>query len=373
MNRIFLFLRRFLGLIPRDYQLAMLLDLYAGDDPGCWPSVETLQRELGVKSRRTVQLALARLRKVGAITDVPGDNPTGRFILLNWRPGPGAQFDASARTNPPPIAPYVPAPFGAQSMAPDKYEEQTIRNVGCATREKIQPPEAAGPPLERSPAAADSRPIAVPAPPLEDDLAALPAKLDASPEKASVTEATGPPLERSPAAADSRPIAAPVPPLKDALAALPGEAESVESLAWRLARHFNDLHSVPFYRKILGQVARREPGFPVERLLDAFRVADRAKSSMGKPGGLFTKTWRDWHPPVRPSQINTPTYRLAERPVTVTAEANTGQGLPSSQPSPPSSEELAQAREWAALPSRNPMRRFGEMLLKKMEASAAGP
>jgi hypothetical protein len=326
MNRIFLFLRRFLGLIPRDYQLAMLLDLYAGDDPGCWPSVETLQRELGVKSRRTVQLALARLRKVGAITDVPGDNPTGRFILLNWRPGPGAQFDASARTNPPPIAPYVPAPFGAQSMAPDKYEEQTIRNVGCATREKIQPPEA-----------------------------------------------TGPPLERSPAAADSRPIAAPVPPLKDALAALPGEAESVESLAWRLARHFNDLHSVPFYRKILGQVARREPGFPVERLLDAFRVADRAKSSMGKPGGLFTKTWRDWHPPVRPSQINTPTYRLAERPVTVTAEANTGQGLPSSQPSPPSSEELAQAREWAALPSRNPMRRFGEMLLKKMEASAAGP
>lgn len=68
--------------------LALLaqLDGFARDKTECWPSVGTLMKALGL-SRRTIQLALARLKEHGYISEKPAKNPTGRVLILLWRTG----------------------------------------------------------------------------------------------------------------------------------------------------------------------------------------------------------------------------------------------------------------------------------------------
>jgi hypothetical protein len=83
--------------LPRS-ALAVLgaLDGYARDKTECWPAVATLAEGLNL-CRRTVQLALARLKSLGYVAEKPSENPTGRVLVLLWRTGgakpvaPGAQ------------------------------------------------------------------------------------------------------------------------------------------------------------------------------------------------------------------------------------------------------------------------------------------
>src|SRR4051812_14046471 len=73
-------------LIPTDVAIVAALLVYARSGPACWPAVRTLAHDVG-RSRRTVQLSLARLRAAGWIADRPDANPTGRVIVLLWRQG----------------------------------------------------------------------------------------------------------------------------------------------------------------------------------------------------------------------------------------------------------------------------------------------
>jgi hypothetical protein len=52
---------------------------------------------------------------------------------------------------------------------------------------------------------------------------------------------------------------------------------------------------VAFFATVLGLVATGSA--PLQRLLDAFRVADRCRGGVRKPGAIFAATWSGWTPP----------------------------------------------------------------------------
>ena len=148
--------------------------------------------------------------------------------------------------------------------------------------------------------------------------------------------------------------------LNDELKALPGaEPKRVQSLAWRLAHHLKDVASVGFFVMVLGLVAHRLA--PVERLLAAFRAADRSRGEAQKPGAIFASIWTGWQPAPLPSAINRPTYHTAPRPAApsppgpVLADPGPHEAaLPKLAP-PPSEQEvqadrIRQWRVWASLP-----------------------
>lgn len=106
-------------LIPGDVVLVGVLLAYARDKAFCWPSVATMMADTR-KARRTVQLSLARLKRAGWIAEQPGDNPTGRVLILTWRQG--AQPAARVGRNPAPSR-------GAQPPTPElkNQKEQDVR------------------------------------------------------------------------------------------------------------------------------------------------------------------------------------------------------------------------------------------------------
>jgi hypothetical protein len=81
--------------------LALLgvLDGYAREKAECWPSVARLRADLGC-CRRTVQLALALLKRCDYLAERPAQNPTGRLLILTWKRG------AQAPAPPPAQRPY---------------------------------------------------------------------------------------------------------------------------------------------------------------------------------------------------------------------------------------------------------------------------
>jgi hypothetical protein len=118
------------------------------------------------------------------------------------------------------------------------------------------------------------------------------------------------PQEPRPEAPTAPRPSTPVRPLQEDLKALPGaEAPRVRSLAWRLAHHLTDVASIGFFVGVLGLVATGSA--PLQRLLDAFHVADRSRGGVRKPGAIFAATWSGWTPPPLPSAINRPAYYQA--------------------------------------------------------------
>ena len=73
-------------MIGTDVHLLGALLAYARAAATCWPSVATLGQDIR-RSRRTVQLSLARLRAAGWVAERPADNATGRVLVLCWREG----------------------------------------------------------------------------------------------------------------------------------------------------------------------------------------------------------------------------------------------------------------------------------------------
>jgi hypothetical protein len=133
-------------------------------------------------------------------------------------------------------------------------------------------------------------------------------------------------------------------PLLDELKALPGaEGPKVRSLAWRLAHHLADVASIGFFALVLGLVAKGAT--PLERLLDAFRVADRSRGKARKPGAIFASAWTGWQPPPLPSEINRPTYSQAPRPPTTPPTGAPPLPRPAPSTTPPPEPEVAV--EWS--------------------------
>jgi Helix-turn-helix domain len=112
-------------LIPTDIRLVGVLLGYAKSKSDCWPSVDTLARDLGM-CRRTVQLSLRRLKAYGWVEERPAGNPTGRVIVLTWR---GAQSVAPGGAQP--YSQGLPRPR-AQSVAPQGMDSE---------KEKVVPPK----------------------------------------------------------------------------------------------------------------------------------------------------------------------------------------------------------------------------------------
>jgi hypothetical protein len=76
--------------------------------------------------------------------------------------------------------------------------------------------------------------------------------------------------------------------------------------------HLTDVASVAFFALVLGLVATGSA--PLQRLLGAFRVADRSRGGVRKPGAIFAATWSGWTPPPLPSAIDRPAYYQAPVP-----------------------------------------------------------
>ena len=90
------------------------LDGFARDKAECWPSVKTLAEALGL-CRRTIQLALTRLKSCGYIAEKPASNPTGRVLVLLWKTGGAKPLTPGAQ------APVLPGPpEGRKLHEPDK-------------------------------------------------------------------------------------------------------------------------------------------------------------------------------------------------------------------------------------------------------------
>ena len=313
-------LRKDPRLTTRAVTIAAALLEHARDQPRCDPTNRRLAADDHC-SIRTVQYALAALQAAGWIAVEQG--PDGRVIHLVWREAPrnGPQpphatpCETPCNGQPDPMQ-RVSAP-PCNRLREEERREGEERNVTCV-------------PLPEEPRTAPEEPVRpAPAP---------------------------------------RP-SAPVRPLLDELKTLPeAEAPRVRSLAWRLAHHLRDVASVGFFIMVLGLVAQRLE--PVERLLAAFRAADRSRGKVQKPGAIFAATWTGWQPPPRPSEINRPVYYQAPRPADppppgpVPAEpvphevALPEVALPRIAP-PPSAEEIRRDqirtwRAWASIP-RHPL------------------
>ena len=119
---------------------------------------------------------------------------------------------------------------------------------------------------------------------------------------------------------------------------------------------------------VLGQVATGLA--PVERLLAAFVVADRARGKARKPGAIFASAWSGWVPPPKPSEINRPTYHQAPAPV------------PHPEPPPPGpgprpretivAEMLSDWETWASQP-RHPLAGYARKMLAGHQAGELPP
>ena len=117
-----------------------------------------------------------------------------------------------------------------------------------------------------------------------------------------------------------------------------------------------------FFTLVLGLVAKGAA--PLQRLLDAFRVADRSRGSVRKPGAIFASTWSGWTPPPLPSEINRPTYSQAPAP--------TPRPGPPPEPEPPSREAISEEtlrdfETWASLP-RHPLAGYARKVLAAYHA-----
>jgi len=257
-----------------DVRVYAALLYFLRDRPSCSPT----NADLGQRaccSVATVKRALAALRAAGVIGRVPDANPTGRLLVAHRRATPRLSDEpppAHGRATPRRTAEPPPGSRASHSEEAET-EGRNVPRDGRNENETSLPPPG--------------------------DAAAAP----------------GMPQGPRPGPATAPRPSAPVRPLRDELKALPGaDAPKVRSLAWRLAHHLKDLASVGFFLMALGLVAQRLT--PVERLLAAFVVADRARDTARKPGAIFASAWSSWTPPPLPSAINRPTYSQAPRPPT---------------------------------------------------------
>ncbi|MBV8269665.1 MAG: hypothetical protein JO252_25355, partial [Planctomycetaceae bacterium] len=114
---------------------------------------------------------------------------------------------------------------------------------------------------------------------------------------------------------------------------------------------------------VLGLVAQGLA--PVERLLAAFRVADRSRGRARKPGAIFASTWTGWQPPPKPSEINRPVYHQA--PATIPRP-----DPPPPEPEPTSGETISEEmlrdwETWASMP-RHPLAGYARKVLAAYHA-----
>lgn len=77
-------------LSPTDVRILLALLYWARDKPTCWPSDRSIGSRVG-RCPGTVQRRLRRLQALGLIDRQPGDNRTGRVIVLRWRAAPRAR------------------------------------------------------------------------------------------------------------------------------------------------------------------------------------------------------------------------------------------------------------------------------------------
>ncbi|MBV8607594.1 MAG: helix-turn-helix domain-containing protein [Singulisphaera sp.] len=244
-------------LTPRAVRVAAAVLKHARDAAACSPSNRTLAAACRC-CVRTVQYALAELRAAGWITLERG--PAGRVIRLAWRAAPPCNGVRD------PVQPPAPPPCNGV--------RDPVQRAAPPPCNGLHPKEKTGEGEERN---------VTDLPPPED--------------------AASPGPRPGPATAP-RP-AAPVRPLLEELKALPGADEPrVRSLAWRLAHHLADVASVAFFALALRLVAAGS--VPLQRLLDAFRVADRSRGKARRPGAIFASAWSSWTPPPLPSEIRYP-------------------------------------------------------------------
>lgn len=312
-------------LTPRDIRVANAILKYARTEPSCYPSNRTLAADCHC-CVRTVQYALADLRDAGWLRIEQGAD--GRVIWITWREG-GGQVDDATPCNEPrdPVQPLAGPPCNELHTPPcnglhpkKKQGDQEERNV---TNLPLPEGNAASPGMPQEP----------------------------RPEPPTAPVPSGP-----------------VRPLLDELKAIPGaDGPKVRSLAWRLAHHLKDVASIGFFVMVLGLVAQGLA--PVERLLAAFRVADRSRGKAQKPGAIFAWTWKDWTPPPLPSTINRPVYYQAPRP----PEPRLEPAPPSSPPPelmPPGVTPPEMVPPRAARPSR---RTIAEETIRQWETWASQP
>ena len=122
------------------------LDGFARDKAECWPSVMTLAGVLGL-CRRTIQLALTRLKSCGYITEKPASNPTGRVLVLLWKTG-GAK----------PVTPGAQAPYSQglpRAQIPCAQRKASLRKEG----KRVAPLSSKPPNPSPSPQFAPSSPV----------------------------------------------------------------------------------------------------------------------------------------------------------------------------------------------------------------------
>ena len=113
-----------------------------------------------------------------------------------------------------------------------------------------------------------------------------------------------------------------------------------------------------FFISVLGMIAQGLA--PVERLLAAFTAADRSRGKARKPGAIFAATWASWQPPPKPSEINRPQYHHVLSPPADRASAAQVREAPLTR-----EEEIAQLREWLALP-RHPFHKHARCRLAEL-------
>jgi Helix-turn-helix domain len=198
----------------------------------------------------------------------------------------------------------------------------------------------------------------------------------------SPSERTAPPLRRPqelpPATLTASRPHQPAQPLQDTLKAVPGASQDqVRQSAWRLAHHLQDVASIGFFIMVLGLVATSLA--PVERLLAAFVVADRARGKARKPGAIFASAWSGWVPPPKPSDINRPMYHRA--PATVPhpepppPEPGPNPESPPPEPGPRepiTAEMLRNWETWVAQP-RHPLAGYARKMLAAHHAGELPP
>jgi hypothetical protein len=120
-------------LIPTDIALVAALLVYARAAASCWPSVATLQADIG-RGRRATQMSLRRLKDAGWIAERTADNATGRMLILVWRQG--AQKTAPGGRNPSPCR-------GAQLSAQEWKKQIEEKFAAPSEGKRADPPRPA--------------------------------------------------------------------------------------------------------------------------------------------------------------------------------------------------------------------------------------
>jgi len=301
---------------PRAVRIANAILKHARAKAWCNPCNRTLAAacRCGV---RTVQLALAELRDAGWLRIEQG--PGGRVIWLTWREGPPRND--------------VQAPPRNDVQAPP-------RNGPRDPAQRVPSPPRNGPHPKQKAGEGEGR------------------NVTSLPPPGGAAASPGRPQEPRPGPSTTPRPPAPVRPLLDELKGLPGaDVPKVRAVAWRLAHHLTDVASVAFFTLVLGLVATGSA--PLQRLLDAFRVADRSRGGVRKPGAIFATTWSGWTPPPKPSEINRPTSHRA--PATI----------PRPEPPPPdgTGDELAELERLIA--AGGPVARMARARLAELRAGVA--